>query len=117
MRPLLEAYREIADEGDERSADKVRRALEAIGTAATDAMVAALDDAPAGFRWYLVRLLGRIGSAEAIPALTALLEDGDPAIAGEAEYALEQVQGRDGLTTSQVAVAEGTDPDDKEAWQ
>jgi HEAT repeat protein len=62
---LLRVFRHAILEGDEKTTEKVRRALEAIGPIGSPAIVGGLDNPAPFVRWSLVRLLARIELVDA----------------------------------------------------
>jgi E3 Ubiquitin ligase len=76
--------------GDTRNATA---AIEAIGPEATPALVTALQDATAN-REQVCRILAKIGTADALPALKKLTADGDKRVATAAKDAEKQITER-----------------------
>jgi hypothetical protein len=94
VEPLLGAFREAIVDGDEKTSEKLRRALETIGSTGSPAIVDGLDDPTPLVRWSLVRLLAKVGEPNAIPRLTLMLDDHDEGVRDAAEYALERIRER-----------------------
>jgi HEAT repeat protein len=95
----------------EEDSDAARFALEAIpGAAAGRALLDALDGSEGGILLGIVNSLGRLGKAEAVPAMSALLDGGDPEIARAAADALGRIDSPEAAAALRRVLDSGSVP-------
>lgn len=75
--------------------------------------VLAAPDTPAEAKKYLLRALGKVGTPEAVPALTGLLDGSDAILKEEARLALERLPGDAATGALEAAFARAADKREK----
>ncbi len=78
--------------GDDRQAEEAVERLDRLGDAALPALQALLSSAEREHRWWAVRALAVVGTAEAVAALIAVLGDPDPDVRACAVVALAELR-------------------------
>lgn len=94
VEPLVGTLSTAATKDDRKTLVAVVKALEAIGSGATDALARLLGDAAAPVRAVAADVLGRIGDGRAVPALERCRHDDDEGVRGQVAAALERMGSR-----------------------